>query len=179
MSDHSFDFAHKIPDGDDRERRVCQTCGFVDYINPKIVAGSVIADGEGRILRARRAIAPRIGYWTLPAGYMEEGESVDAAARREAWEETRAKIETTDLLGIYSIPRISQVQIFFRARLTEPGVAAGPESQEVAFLAWEDIPWGELAFPSVKWALDDHRERLGQNRAIPAMRSQDETVKPY
>jgi len=179
MSDHSVDFKHKIPDGDDRERRVCQTCGFVDYINPKIVAGSVITDESGRILMARRAIAPRIGYWTLPAGYMEEGESVDAAARREAREEACAKIETLDLLGVYSIPRISQVQIFFRARLTEPGIAAGPESREVAFYAWQDIPWDELAFPSVQWALDDHRERLGQRVCVPAMRSQSETVKPY
>lgn len=179
MTGKPIDFTQEVPDGDDRVRRLCRTCGFIDYVNPKIVAGAVIPDAEGRILMARRAIEPRKGFWTLPAGYMEEGESVEQAARREAFEETRAKIETIDLLGVYSVPRISQVQIFFRARLLEPGVAAGPESEEVAFFALDDIPYDDLAFPSVHWALEDYRERLDQRSCIPALRSQDPAVTPY
>ena len=179
MSGKDIDFKNEVPDGEDRLRRICRTCGFIDYVNPKIVAGAVVTDSEGRVLMARRAIAPRPGFWTLPAGYMEEGESVEEAARREAWEETRARIETIDLLGVYSVPRISQVQIFFRARMSEPGIAAGPESEEVAFFAFDDIPYDELAFPSVRWALEDFRERLGQRVIAPSLRSQDPDVKPY
>lgn len=179
MTGKDIDFKNEIPDDDDRLRRICRTCGFIDYVNPKLVAGAVVTDPGGRVLMARRAIEPRPGFWTLPAGYMEEGESVEEAARREAWEETRAKIETIDLLGVYSVPRISQVQIFFRARMLEPGIAAGPESEEVAFFAFEDIPYDELAFPSVRWALEDYRERIGQRVCVPAVRSQDPEVKPY
>lgn len=179
MSGKDIDFKHEVPNGEDRLRRICRTCGFIDYVNPKIVAGAVVTDSEGRVLMARRAIEPRPGFWTLPAGYMEEGESVEEAARREAWEETRARIETIDLLGVYSVPRISQVQIFFRARMSEPGIAAGPESEEVAFFAFDDIPYDELAFPSVRWALEDFRERLGQRVITPSLRSQDPDVKPY
>lgn len=150
-------FSHAVPDGDDRERRVCDSCGFVDYVNPKIVAGAVCVDDTGLILLCKRAIEPRRGYWTLPAGYMEEGESVEQAAAREAREEACADIAIDALLGVYSIPRISQVQLMFRARLVS-SVAAGPESEEVALLPWEEIPWDNLAFPSVRWALQDWRE---------------------
>lgn len=179
MTDHSIDFKSEVPEGDDRIRRICRTCGFIDYVNPKLVAGAVVSDGQGRILMARRAIEPRSGFWTLPAGYMEEGETVEEAARREAFEETRARIEIVDLLGIYSVPRISQVQIFFRARLAEPGIAAGPESEAVGFFGFEDIPYDQLAFPSVRWAIEDFRERIGQRVCVPAMRSQSADLKPY
>lgn len=146
-------FALQIPEGDDRARQVCATCGFVNYVNPKIVVGSVVQH-EGKVLMCRRAIEPRYGFWTLPAGYMEEGETVEAGARREAQEEAMADIELLGLLALYSIPRISQVQVMFRARLAHPSFAAGPESLEVKLFDWADIPWAELAFPSVKWALD-------------------------
>ena len=179
MSDKTPDFQITTPHGDDRERRVCGTCGFIDYVNPKIVAGVVAEDGEGRVLMCKRAIEPRAGFWTLPAGYMEEGESVAEGAAREAWEEARARLEIVDLLGVYSIPRISQVQIFFRATLAEPGIAAGPESQEVAFYALDDIPRDALAFPSVGWAIDDFRERIGAQSPPASLRSQSENVKPY
>ncbi|TRO95660.1 NUDIX hydrolase [Glycocaulis profundi] len=173
------DFIRAVPDDDDRERRVCRTCGFIDYVNPKIVAGAVVADAEGRILMCRRAIGPREGFWTLPAGFMEEGETVDAAARREAFEEARARIETGPVIGLYSVPRISQVQIFFRARLLDPEIEPGPESLEVAMFAWDDLPRDDFAFPSVAWALEDWRDRRDQPVPAPAMRSQDKTVKPY
>lgn len=153
-------FANQVPPGEDRERRVCQTCGFIDYVNPRIVTG-VIAHREGRILLCRRAIEPRKGFWTLPAGFLELGESVEEGARREAREEAGADLELESLLAVYSIPRIGQVQIFYRARLlNEP--QPGPESLEVMLASWDEIPWKELAFPSVRWALDHHRQTEGQ-----------------
>jgi len=146
-----------IPDGDNRERQVCLDCGFINYENPKVVVDSVVV-WEDRILLCRRAIDPRLGFWTLPAGYMELNESATQAAAREAWEEAQAAITIDGLLAVYSIPRISQVQLIYRAHLTSPVFAAGPESLEVALFGWDEIPWDALAFPSVKWALDHYRE---------------------
>jgi len=145
-------FVRRTPQGEDRERLICGDCGYVAYENPKIVVGSVVSEG-GRILLCRRAIEPRHGFWTLPAGYMELGETAEEGAKREAWEEARARLELEGVLAIYSIARIGQVQIIYKASLTEPGIAAGPESLDVRFFAWEEIPWDELAFPSVHWAL--------------------------
>jgi ADP-ribose pyrophosphatase YjhB (NUDIX family) len=146
-----------VPEGDNRERMICAECGFVLYDNPKIVVGSVARWGE-RILMCRRSIHPRRGYWTLPAGYLELNESTSAGAEREAWEEAEAKIEIEGLLAIYDIPRISQVQLIYRARLIDDAVAAGPESLEVALFGWDEIPWDQIAFPSVRWALHHDRE---------------------
>lgn len=154
-------FSSRIPEGDDRERSVCDHCGFIAYSNPRIVTGSV-ATHDGKILLCKRAIEPRKGFWTLPAGYMENGETVEEAARREAMEEAEADLEIERVLAVYSIPRISQVQIMFRARLAKPHIGAGPESEAVAFFAWDDIPWDDLAFPTVYWALrhfDEVRDR--------------------
>lgn len=149
-------FRIETPEGDDRPRQVCGTCGFVNYVNPKIVVGSVVTFGD-KILFCRRAIEPRRGFWTLPAGFLEEAESVEDGAAREAREEACAQIEIDGLLAVYSIPRISQVQLMFRARLVDPAIAPGPESLDVALLTWDEIPWNELAFPSVRWALEQHR----------------------
>lgn len=153
-------FIRTIPDGDDRERLVCPDCGFVDYENPKVVVGSVVL-WEDKILLCRRAIPPRRGFWTLPAGYMEVNESAADGAAREAMEEAFAKIEIETVLAVYSIPRISQVQVIYRARLVSPEIAAGPESEEVGLFGWDDIPWDDLAFPSVRWALNHHNEVRG------------------
>ena len=112
------DFAPEVPEGDNRERMVCRDCGHIDYQNPKIVAGSVVAH-EGKVLLCRRAIEPRHGYWTLPAGYMELGETVEDGARREALEEAEADITLDGILAIYSISRIGQVHIMFRARFAD------------------------------------------------------------
>jgi ADP-ribose pyrophosphatase YjhB (NUDIX family) len=147
----------KIPVGDDRERLTCPDCGFVQYDNPKVVVGAV-ARWHDRILLCRRAINPRKGYWTLPAGYLELNETVEAGVQREAWEEARAKLALEGVLAVYNIPRLSQVQIIYRARLLTDDVSAGPESQEVALFAWDELPWDDLAFPSVRWALRHHRE---------------------
>jgi ADP-ribose pyrophosphatase YjhB (NUDIX family) len=146
-----------IPEGDNRERMICAECGYILYDNPKIVVGSVARWGE-RILLCRRAIHPRRGYWTLPAGYLELNEAASAGAEREAWEEAQARIEIEGLLAIYDIPRISQVQLIYRARLLDEAIAAGAESLEVGLFAWAEIPWAELAFPSIGWALQHDRE---------------------
>ncbi len=152
-----YPFALEVPAGDDRERQVCGTCGWIHYINPKIVVGAICTLGD-RFLLCRRAIEPRAGYWTMPAGYMEERETPEAGAAREAREEACAEIEIDSLLAIYSILRISQVQMIFRARLAVPEIAAGPESEEVGLYRWDEIPWDELAFPTVTWALRHWRE---------------------
>lgn len=152
----SPNFTRRVPEGEDRERLVCGSCGFVAYENPKVVVGSVVAEG-GRVLLCRRAIEPRSGFWTIPAGYLELGETVEEGARREAWEEAQARLRLDGVLAVYSIARIGQVQVIFRAGLAEPGFAPGPESREVALFSWEDIPWDDIAFPSVRWALDAWR----------------------
>lgn len=166
MDGDRTNFEQRRPAGDDRERLVCRDCGFINYQNPKIVVGSVVL-WEEKLLLCRRAIEPSLGYWTLPAGYMELGETADAGARREAWEEARARIEIDQLLAVYSIPRISQVQLIYRARLLDDAVWAGPESSDVGLFAWADIPWESLAFPSVHWALRHHREVAGQEAFVP------------
>jgi ADP-ribose pyrophosphatase YjhB (NUDIX family) len=146
-----------IPEGDNRERTICAECGYILYDNPKIVVGSVARWGD-RILLCRRSIDPRRGFWTLPAGYLELNEATGAGAEREAWEEAQAQITIDGLLAIYDIPRLSQVLLIYRARLLEPSVAPGPESLEVGLFRWDEIPWPEIAFPSVRWALHHERE---------------------
>src|ERR1700732_1690938 len=147
----------RIPEGDNRERMICAECGFVLYDNPKIVVGSVVRWGE-RVLLCRRSIHPRRGFWTLPAGYLELNESTSVGAEREAWEEAQARIEIEGLLAIYDIPWISQVQLIYRARLLDDNIAPGPESLEGGLFRWTEIPWEELSFPSVRWALQHERE---------------------
>jgi ADP-ribose pyrophosphatase YjhB (NUDIX family) len=150
-------FVRRIPEGDNRERLTCPDCGFIAYENPKVVVGSVVAAEDGRVLLCRRAIEPRSGFWTLPAGFLEMGETVAEGARREAWEEARARIALDGVLAVYSIARIGQVQVIFRARFAEPGFAPGPESLETRLFGWEEIPWERIAFPSVHWALSAWR----------------------
>ena len=115
------------PAGDDRQRAVCRSCGSVHYENPKVVVGAVCTFGD-RILLCRRAIAPRQGFWTIPAGYMELGETAEEGAVREALEEACARIEIEGLIAVYSVKRIDQVQLLYRARLVDADIAAGPES---------------------------------------------------
>lgn len=155
-----------VPEGDTHERLICPDCGFIQYDNPKIVVGSVVSVGE-QILLCRRAIHPRKGYWTLPAGYLELNESTADGAMREAWEEAQARIAIDTLLAVYNIPRISQVQLIYRATLAVPGFAAGPESEEVALFDWDRIPWDDLAFPSVHWALRHYRETRDERVFAP------------
>lgn len=151
----------ETPDGDNRLRLVCPDCGFINYENPKIVVGAVVT-WQDQFLLCKRAIDPRHGYWTIPAGYLELNETVTDGAIREAQEEACADIEIDALLAVYNVPRISQVQLIYRASLREPVFAAGDESLEVALYDWDDLPWDDLAFPSVHWALNHFKEVAGQ-----------------
>ena len=159
-------FEITTPPGDDRKRSVCAACGFVDYKNPKIVVGSVAVWKE-KILLCKRAIEPRKGYWTIPAGYLELDERAEDGAKREAYEEARAHLSLDCLLAVYSIPRISQVQLFYRAQLLREDVSPGPESEAVMLVDWEDIPWSDLAFPSAAWALRDYKESVEKENFTP------------
>jgi ADP-ribose pyrophosphatase YjhB (NUDIX family) len=176
-------FSKLIPPGEDRERAVCDHCGFIDYVNPRIVVGAVAAwSDQGapfgrdaapldqiRILLCRRAIMPRRGWWTLPAGFMETGETMAEGALREAREEAGADLELDGVLALYDIPVRSQVQVIHRARLRAPEVEAGVESLEVRLFAWEELPWKELAFHTVSWGADGLRGEP-HARAVRALR---------
>tara|TARA_B100000676_G_scaffold312676_1_gene388156 strand:+ start:1490 stop:2041 length:552 start_codon:yes stop_codon:yes gene_type:complete len=155
-----------VPEGDNRERLVCPDCGFINYENPKIVVGAVVGYDK-KILLCRRDINPRRGFWTIPAGYLELNETVVDGARREAREEVCAEIDIDRVLGIYNVPRISQVQIIYRASLSEPDFGVGEETQEVALFAWDNIPWEDIAFPSVHWALNHYRAVEGIKEFTP------------
>ncbi len=155
-------FSRIVPDGENRERVSCLDCGHVFYENPKIVVGAVVVH-DGRILLCRRAIEPRRGFWTLPAGYLELNETPSEGAVRETLEEAGAAITIDGILAIYSISRIAQVQIIHRARFVDPdqpSVEAGDESLEVGMFALDQIPRDDIAFPTVHWALDAYR-RIG------------------
>jgi ADP-ribose pyrophosphatase YjhB (NUDIX family) len=155
---HMVGFVRRVPQGDYRDRMVCADCGYIAYENPKVVIGSVVVV-EGAVLMCRRAIEPRLGYWTLPAGYLELGETVEEGAMREALEEAQADIALDGILAVFSIARIDQVQVIFRARFAgAPRFAPGPESLEVSLFPWDRIPWDEIAFPSVRWSLDAWRQ---------------------
>jgi ADP-ribose pyrophosphatase YjhB (NUDIX family) len=143
----------EIPAGDNRLRYCCNACAAVHYENPKLVVGCVPVH-DGRILLCKRAIAPRLGYWTLPAGFMELGESMQAAAARETLEEACAAVRIGRLLASVNVVLAGQVHVFFTASLPVPEFAAGSESLEVALVAPADIPWPELAFTSNRIALE-------------------------
>lgn len=142
----------EIPEGDNRERHVCRSCSTIHYRNPRIVAGTVPMV-EDRILLCRRAIEPRKGYWTLPAGFMELGESVEEAAARETWEEAAALIHSPRLYSLINIPYIGQVHLFYLAQVVDGKYGIGPESLESALFAMDEIPWEELSFRSVSLTL--------------------------
>jgi ADP-ribose pyrophosphatase YjhB (NUDIX family) len=155
----------KIPEGDHLPRHVCTACGTIHYQNPRIIAGCVI-EVEGRILLCKRAIEPRHGFWTVPAGFMENGESVQQAAAREAMEEALAHVRIGSLLAIVNVLRAHQVHIMFRAVLSRPEFGIGPESLETCLYDESEIPWNEIAFLSVDFALRRYLEdrRLGVER---------------
>jgi len=147
----------QIPPGDNRERHVCPACNTIHYTNPRIVAGCILS-WEERILLCRRAIEPRYGLWTLPAGFMENGETTMEAAAREAFEEAYAEAEAMTLYGIYNLKHISQVYVMFRGILRQGYARAGAESLEVKLVTAEEIPWSELAFPVVRETLERYLE---------------------
>ncbi|HLR17321.1 MAG TPA: NUDIX hydrolase [Alcanivoracaceae bacterium] len=148
----SDQLAFSIPQGDTSPRYWCQQCATIHYQNPRNVVGTLPV-WEGKILLCRRAIAPRYGTWTLPAGYMENGETLQEGAIRETWEEACATVQLSDLYTVFNIAHIYQVHVFFLAEMVNENFAAGEESLEVELFHPKDIPWDEISFPSVKRTL--------------------------
>lgn len=145
----------EVPPGDDRPRHVCHSCGTIHYQNPRLVVGS-IPEWKDKILLCRRAINPCHGMWTLPAGYLENGESVSDGARREAEEEAHAHIQIQQPYALYNICHINQIYLFFRAQLMDLNFRPGSESLEVALFTLDEIPWDDLAFRSVDRVLKQY-----------------------
>ncbi len=147
----------KVPEGETLPRYVCDGCQTIHYQNPKIVAGC-IPEWENQILLCRRAIEPRTGFWTFPAGFMELGESTEQAAARETWEEANADVEITDLYAVFTLIRVNQVYVVFRGRMRTLDHGVGSESSEVRLVDPERIPWDELAFPVVHEVLQRYTQ---------------------
>jgi ADP-ribose pyrophosphatase YjhB (NUDIX family) len=145
---------YRVPGDDNRERAVCSACGYVQYENPLNVVGTVPLSRDGRILLCRRAIEPRRGFWTLPAGFMELGESVQAGALRETLEEAGARVELGPLISLLNVVVVGQVHLFWQAYLLHEDFAPGPESLEVQLFGPDQIPWDELAFRTVRRTLE-------------------------
>jgi ADP-ribose pyrophosphatase YjhB (NUDIX family) len=143
-----------LPQDDHRERHVCTVCSTIHYQNPKIIAGAIPEWTDGRILLCRRAIEPRSGFWTLPAGFMENGETTSQAAARETLEEANARIDVLGLYAMYNLPYINQVQLLFRAKLLDLDFSPGVESLEVALFGEDEIPWDTLAFRPIRYTLE-------------------------
>jgi ADP-ribose pyrophosphatase YjhB (NUDIX family) len=149
------ELTHRIPEGDDRPRHICDQCNTIHYSNPRVIVGCV-PEHEGRILLCRRAIEPRSGLWTLPAGFMENGETTVQGAARETWEEARAQVVDQQLYRLFDVPGINQVYMFYRARIVDGAFDVGPESSEVDLFSEEEIPWREIAFPVVYHTLREY-----------------------
>lgn len=142
----------KIPLGDQKLRRVCSSCGYIHYVNPKVICGALVL-WQDKVLLCRRAIEPRYGLWTLPAGYMELFETMEQGAARETREEAEAEVDIEQLYCMYNIPRIGQIYVLFKANLVDGKFGAGDETIESRLFDEADIPWSELAFPSVERTL--------------------------
>jgi ADP-ribose pyrophosphatase YjhB (NUDIX family) len=145
----------QVPEGDDRERFVCLACDLVHYSNPRVIVGCLPVHGD-RVLLCKRAIEPRKNYWTLPAGFMENGETTQQGAARETWEEARARVSNLDLYRVFDVPYISQVYMFYRCDLDNGEYGVGPESLESGLYSKQDVPWDEIAFPVVHETLQEY-----------------------
>lgn len=152
---------YAVPADDNRERATCTACGTIHYENPLNVVGTVPA-WEDRVLLCRRNIEPRHGFWTLPAGFMELGESTAQGALRETIEEAGANVEMLDLFTVLNVVRVGQVHFFYRARMLDTSLAPGPETIEAQLFSEAEIPWEQIAFRTVKETLhryfDDRRK---------------------
>lgn len=142
----------KIPEGDNRNRHVCTQCNEIYYKNPKIVAGC-LSEWDDQILLCKRAIEPQFGLWTLPAGFMENGETTTQAAIRETWEEAKAEVKIHDLYMVINLPHVNQIYMMYRSSLKTKAFSPGAESLEVELYKEIDIPWDFLAFPVIRETL--------------------------
>ncbi len=166
-SDCGQSVSHIVPPDDNRLRYVCEHCGTIHYQNPKMVVGSIPLWDEGghaQVLLCRRAIEPRKGYWTLPAGFMENNETTTDAASRETEEEAGARVELQELFTLMNVPHVHQVHLFYRARLLDLDFAAGIESLEVKLFKESEIPWADIAFPTVSHTLKFFFADLAQHK---------------
>ncbi len=149
--------SHRVPTGDTRPRYICDDCDHIHYQNPRIIAGCLPVHGN-QVLLCKRAIEPRKGWWTLPAGFLENGETTAEGALRETQEEANANAEIIEIYTMFSLPHISQVYMFFRAQLLDLNFSAGEESLEVALFEEHEVPWEELAFPVITHTLQHYFE---------------------
>jgi ADP-ribose pyrophosphatase YjhB (NUDIX family) len=141
--------ARRIPPGDSLPRHVCDACGTIHYQNPRMIVGCV-AEWDGKVLLCRRAIEPRYGLWTVPAGFLENGETTAAGAQRETLEEAKARVAIDGLFALYNLPHINQVYMLFRGRLQDPDFGPGEETLETRLVDEIEVPWSEIAFATVR-----------------------------
>jgi ADP-ribose pyrophosphatase YjhB (NUDIX family) len=138
----------RVPEGDTRPRHVCDSCGTIHYVNPRNVVGTIPV-WEDKVLLCKRAIEPRYGFWTLPAGFMEIGETTAQGAARETLEEAGARVRMGELFSMMNVPHVHQVHLFYLADLADLDIEAGEESLEVKLVTEAEVPWDDLAFPTV------------------------------
>ena len=155
----------RVPEGDTLPRHLCEACGAIHYLNPRLVIGT-LPEWEDRILLCRRAIEPRRGFWTLPAGFMELGETAEQAAIRETLEEANARVELSGLFTLLSVPRVDQVHLFYRAQLLDLDFSPGPESLEVALFRETEIPWEDISFRTVSTTLKHYLADRGSGKFV-------------
>ena len=148
-SDCGNPLERKIPPGDHLPRYLCAACGTIHYRNPKVIVGCIPEWEDGRILMCKRAIEPRLGKWTFPAGFLELAETSGQGAAREAQEESQALIEIGELFVVINVPYVSQLYLIHRARMTAPHFGPTTESSEVVLMREDEIPWDQIAFPTI------------------------------
>lgn len=168
---------HRIPEGDHLPRYVCADCSSIQYQNPRVITGC-LALWQDKVLMCKRAIEPRHGYWTLPAGFLEIGETAAEGAARETMEEARARVEVGNLYSFINITYIGQIYTIYLADLLDLDFGPGPESLEVELMTEEQIPWKQLAFPTVKLALQDFFNDRRANNGFP-MHTHDLKTPPW
>jgi len=148
-SDCGGPLEQRVPPGDHAPRQVCTRCGTIHYRNPKVIVGCIPEAADGRVLMCKRAIHPRFGLWTFPAGFLELGETAARGAQREAQEEAGADVEVDGLLAVIDVPYVSQLYMIYRARLPDPRFHPTHESSEVVLMREDEIPWQQIAFPTI------------------------------
>lgn len=148
-----------IPEGDNRPRHICHSCDYIHYINPRMICGTLPLH-DNKVLLCKRSIEPRKGYWTLPAGFMENGESIEHAAHRETQEEALATAINSHLYSIFSLPKINQVHIFYKCDISNGEFGAGVETEDAQLFSIKDIPWDQIAFKTVYRCLEQYIEDI-------------------